>query len=61
MPNLTPPEYRVKYDIYPSKGRTQAAADDQGDRLIREGIAAIGRKVGVGRGDSLRRHRMSPR
>jgi len=61
MPNLTPPQYRVKYDIYPSKGRTQAAADDQGDRLIREGIAAIGRKVGVGRGDAPRLLTMRPR
>ncbi|MBM3473693.1 MAG: [FeFe] hydrogenase H-cluster radical SAM maturase HydE [Armatimonadetes bacterium] len=55
MPNLTPPEYRVKYDIYPSKGRVQVATEE-GDRLIREGIEAIGRKVGVGRGDSPRRH-----
>jgi len=61
MPNLTPPEYRAQYDIYPSKGRTQAAADDQGDRLIREGIAAIGRKVGVGRGDSPRRRGIGAR
>ena len=55
MPNLTPTPYRAKYDIYPSKGRVQVATDE-GDRLIREGIAAIGRKVGVGRGDSRRRH-----
>jgi biotin synthase len=54
MPNVTPAQYRTKYDIYPSKGRTQVATDE-GDRLIREGILAIGRKVGVGRGDSRRR------
>jgi len=54
MPNLTPTEYRVRYDIYPSKGRVQVATDE-GDRLIREGIEAIGRTIGVGRGDSRRR------
>jgi biotin synthase len=54
MPNLTPAQYRVKYEIYPSKGRTQAAADG-GEALIREGILALGRTIGTGRGDSLRR------
>ncbi len=51
MPNLTPAQYRARYDIYPSKGRTQVAADG-GDALIREGILALGREVGAGRGDS---------
>ncbi|MBM3498564.1 MAG: [FeFe] hydrogenase H-cluster radical SAM maturase HydE [Armatimonadetes bacterium] len=54
MPNLTPARYRVMYDIYPSKGRTQAVADG-GDALIREGILALGREIGTGRGDSPRR------
>jgi len=53
MPNLTPARYRALYDIYPSKGRTQVATDE-GDALIREGILALGREIGVGRGDSPR-------
>ena len=51
MPNLTPPKYRGKYEIYPAKGVVQVATDE-GDRLIKQSIRALGREVGSGRGDS---------
>jgi len=51
MPNLTPPKYRGKYEIYPAKAVVQVATDE-GDRLIKHSIRALGRKVGSGRGDS---------
>jgi len=50
MPNLTPPEYRALCEIYPDKACI-AEADDT-HRLARRRIEAIGRAVGVGRGDS---------
>ena len=56
MPNLTPPEYRAKYEIYPAKACVQVATDE-GDRLIKDSIQAIGRRVGTGRGDCARRSR----
>jgi biotin synthase len=52
MPNLTPLRYRVNYEIYPSKGRTQAA--ETSDAAIRQGILAAGRRIGVGPGAAAR-------
>jgi biotin synthase len=53
MPNLTPVKYRALYEIYPGKaciGETAEAC-----RACLEGrIAAIGRRIGAGRGDSPR-------
>ena len=51
MPNLTPACYRTLYDLYPGKARVGEAWHD-GDARIRRRIAAIGRQVGIGRGDS---------
>jgi len=51
MPNLTPACYRALYDLYPDKAFVGEAWHD-GDRRIRQRIAAIGRQVGTGRGDS---------
>ena len=51
MPNLTPLKYRAMYEIYPAK----AAADETPEesmRNIHRRILSIGRKIGVGRGDS---------
>ncbi len=50
MPNLTPMKYRRLYEIYPNKACLLEA--DDFDRLLRKQIASIGRRVGVGRGDS---------
>ncbi len=54
MPNLTPPEYRVSYEIYPAKACIYETARDCHGCLTRR-IVSLGRKVGVGRGDSARR------
>jgi biotin synthase len=51
MPNLTPPQYRVHYEIYPNKACIRETAEGCHD-CFRERIAGIGREVGVGRGDS---------
>ena len=51
MPNLTPFQYRVHYEIYPNKACIRETADGCHD-CLRERIAGIGREVGVGRGDS---------
>jgi len=51
MPNLTPPQYRVLYEIYPNK----ACIGDMADGCygcLHERIASIGRDVGVGSGES---------
>ena len=51
MPNLTPPEYRALYEIYPDKACVRETADACHTCLgVR--IASIGRRVGQGRGDS---------
>ncbi len=56
MPNLTPPQYRCKYEIYPAKACLYETAEDCQAR-IRGRILAIGRTIGTGRGDSPRRAR----
>jgi biotin synthase len=51
MPNLTPPEYRVYYEIYPNKACLRETAD--GCHACLEGrIVSLGRDIGAGRGDS---------
>jgi biotin synthase len=54
MPNLTPPDYRVLYEIYPAKACIDETAAEFHDRLHRR-ILAMGRRIGVGRGDCPRR------
>lgn len=49
MPNLTPPKYRVMYEIYPAKACISETAKDC--RLcMQRRIVSIGREVGVGQG-----------
>jgi biotin synthase len=51
MPNLTPPQYRVMYEIYPNK----ACIQETGEACfacVTGRIVSLGRSVGVGRGDS---------
>jgi biotin synthase len=49
MPNLTPPEYRVKYEIYPDKACVNETAEMcRGCLELR--VDAIGRLLGVGPG-----------
>ena len=59
MPNLTPPQYRVLYEIYPAKACIRETADSC-NRCIIGRIQRIGRSVGQGAGASpqyLRRRR----
>jgi biotin synthase len=49
MPNLTPPEYRVLYEIYPGKACVSETADVC-NRCMRRRIESIGRHVGTGPG-----------
>jgi biotin synthase len=54
MPNLTPPMYRCKYEIYPAKACMYESAGDC-HNCIKQRILAIGRTIGTGRGDSPNR------
>ncbi len=51
MPNLTPPEYRARYEIYPAKACLYETAE-QCHHCIRGRIVALGRTVGTGHGGS---------
>jgi biotin synthase len=59
MPNLTPPQYRASYEIYPAKACIFETAADC-DVCMKRRIISMGRVIGTGRGDSRnlsRRHR----
>lgn len=51
MPNLTPPQYRRLYEIYPDKACINETAEAC-HGCLSERIHSIGRQVGSGRGDS---------
>jgi biotin synthase len=51
MPNMTPPEYRVYYEIYPAKACIRETAD-LCNRCITGRIEKIGREIGKGPGPS---------
>ena len=51
MPNLTPPKYRIHYEIYPNKACIQESAG-MCHRCMEVRIENIGRTRGSGRGDS---------
>jgi biotin synthase len=51
MPNLTPPKYRIHYEIYPNKACIQESAG-LCHRCMDARIESIGRTRGSGRGDS---------
>ncbi len=51
MPNLTPPKYRIHYEIYPNKACIQESAG-LCHRCLDVRIESIGRTRGSGRGDS---------
>jgi biotin synthase len=53
MPNLTPPQYRVHYEIYPDKACLRETAR-QCHHCARAQIESLGRSVGRGRGDAPR-------
>ncbi len=51
MPNLTPPKYRIHYEIYPNKACIQESAG-MCHRCMDVRIESLGRTRGSGRGDS---------
>ena len=51
MPNLTPPEYRRKYEIYPAKACLYES-DADCHACLRHRILGMGRTIGTGRGDA---------
>ena len=51
MPNVTPEQYRVLYEIYPEKACLVETAETV-DRSIRDLVDHLGRTIGQGRGDS---------
>ncbi|MGA2063600.1 MAG: radical SAM protein [Thermoguttaceae bacterium] len=53
MPNLTPPQYRIHYEIYPNKACLRETAE-QCLACCRARIESLGRSVGRGRGDAPR-------
>jgi biotin synthase len=53
MPNLTPPKYRMLYEIYPAKACIRETAD-QCNSCLRRRIESIGRKIGKGPGSARR-------
>lgn len=53
MPNLTPPEYRVKYEIYPDKACVNETAE-MCRGCLQGRVEAIGRVIGSGPGGRTR-------
>lgn len=51
MPNLTPAQYRIHYEIYPNKACIHETAQAC-SQCVRARIQSLGREVGMGRGDS---------
>jgi len=54
MPNLTPLQYRPKYEIYPSKACITEIPSEC-HSCLHGRIGSIGRKVGTGHGDRIHR------
>jgi len=53
MPNLTPPKYRVLYEIYPDKACANETAE-QCSLCLEQRIESIGRRIGSGPGGRRR-------
>ena len=58
MPNMTPPEYRVHYEIYPAKACIRETSD-MCNRCITGRIEKLGREIGKGPGASPNLRRRS--
>jgi biotin synthase len=53
MPNLTPPKYRIHYEIYPAKACIRETAE-QCHNCLKLRIEGIGREIGTGQGSAIR-------
>jgi biotin synthase len=60
MPNLTPPQYRALYEIYPAKA-CMRETDDLCNRCITDRIEQLGRPLGRGPGPSPNLQRRAAR
>jgi len=58
MPNMTPPKYRVLYEIYPAKACIDETAK-QCHLCMKGRIYSIGREVGEGPGGRIRKHSLA--
>ncbi len=58
MPNLTPPEYRALYEIYPDKACVNETAE-QCHSCLAARIHSVGRCIGSGSGDAPKSQRRS--
>ena len=58
MPNMTPPEYRVYYEIYPAKACIRETSD-MCNRCVTGRIEKLGREIGKGTGASPNMRRRS--
>jgi biotin synthase len=54
MPNLTPPKYRIHYEIYPAKACIRETAE-QCHNCLKLRIKGIGREIGTGQGSAIRK------
>ncbi|MFO7937886.1 MAG: [FeFe] hydrogenase H-cluster radical SAM maturase HydE [Kiritimatiellia bacterium] len=52
MPNFTPLQYKVNYNLYPGKSKVDTSVDIRED--VRKRIESLGRKPGTGPGHALR-------
>jgi biotin synthase len=59
MPNLTPLEYRLKYEIYPSKACMKENPKDF-NYSLQQRIQSLGRRIGKGRGDRIHQPGLKP-
>jgi biotin synthase len=59
MPNLTPLEYRLKYEIYLSKACMRENPKDF-NHSLQQRIQSLGRRIGKGRGDRIHQPGLKP-
>ncbi len=59
MPNLTPPQYRALYEIYPAKACLYEPPEEF-DAALKRRILALGRTIGTGPGHSKRQACAAP-
>ncbi len=59
MPNITPQKYKVCYDIYPGKSGVRESIEEIHSKILKL-IADIGRVPGIGKGNRIRRDKLSP-
>jgi biotin synthase len=59
MPDLTPPQYRALYEIYPAKACLYEPPQEF-DAALKRRILALGRQIGTGPGHSMKHPPAAP-